>query len=438
MPEDHKYAKINRELVSGEIEDIIGQPPGWLIRYGVTVFFVIILMFLGGSAVFKYPNKVMAPVVITTQNPPLSLVARVDGKIDAFLVQDTQQVAQGDLLVILESPADYKEIIQLKNLLAALPDSAIPEKVAEGFPDFNHLGQVQPFYADFLQASDDYLHFKKLDFHEKRLKELKIELKKYKVYYNRLYRQRNLAEEELSLIRNQFYRDSVLYSKKVLSKSDYEKSMVVWISKKQVFEQTRVRLSEATIQISKLEQAILDTKMTFSNQQNDKILAMQKNLKKLLSSLDDWRKGHIIMAPVSGKVSFTKYWAPHQYVSRGQPVLSIIPDDPGQWIGRMKIPMRRSGQVKSGLPVNIQLKNYPYLEYGMIRGVVSSVSLVPDGNSYFIDIDLPDGLTTTYGKKLLFKQEMEGTGEILTEKRSLLRRILDPFRYMFKKYIQKT
>ena len=65
--------------------------------------------------------------------------------------------------------------------------------------------------------------------------------------------------------------------------------------------------------------------------------------------------------------------------------------------------------------VNIKLSGYPYLEYGMVRGIVKSKSLVPSGDSYVIEIELPDGLSTLYGKKLDFTQNMQGTAEIITE-----------------------
>ena len=437
MPENKKYKLANNELVSEEIEDIIGQPPGWLVRYGVTVIFGIIILFFVGSAFFTYPNKVIAPVVITTRYPPLTINARADGKIDALAVYDTQHVKKGDLLAVIENPADYHEVLGLRKLLDSLPVPALRRGSDIALPDFNHLGPVQSYYADFFQACREYRHFIRLDYYPKRMDELKKELKNYRVYYNRLYRKRNLAEEELKLQKKQYQRDSVLYAGKVLPEADYERSTAEWLVKKQMFEQARIRLSEAAIQISGLDQEILHTRAEYQDQENEHYLAVQKALKRLYGSIDEWEKKYLLLAPVSGKVSFTGYWAPHQYVSSGKNVMTVIPDVPGKWLGRMRIPMTRSGQVKTGLPVNIRLKNYPYLEYGMIRGVVSSISQVPEKNSYYIDIDLPGGLVTMYGKKLPFKQEMEGTGEILTERRSLLRRIINPFRYLNDKYIKK-
>jgi HlyD family secretion protein len=86
--------------------------------------------------------------------------------------------------------------------------------------------------------------------------------------------------------------------------------------------------------------------------------------------------------------------------------------------------------VKPGQEVNIKLSGYPYLEYGMVKGRVKSKSLVTSGDSYTIELILPEGLTTLYGRKLDFTQNMQGTAEIITEDLRLLQKIMNPFRYM--------
>jgi len=66
----------------------------------------------------------------------------------------------------------------------------------------------------------------------------------------------------------------------------------------------------------------------------------------------------------------------------------------------------------------------------MVRGVVKSKSLVPSGDAYTIEISLPDGLSTTYGIKLEFTQNMQGTAEVMTDNLRLLQKIVNPFRYL--------
>jgi HlyD family secretion protein len=92
--------------------------------------------------------------------------------------------------------------------------------------------------------------------------------------------------------------------------------------------------------------------------------------------------------------------------------------------------MQRSGKVKQGQAVNIKLSSYPYLEYGMVRGRIKTKSLVPSGDAYVIEIELPDGLTTLYKRKLDFTQNMQGVAEVITDDMRLLQKIIYPLRYL--------
>jgi HlyD family secretion protein len=143
-----------------------------------------------------------------------------------------------------------------------------------------------------------------------------------------------------------------------------------------------------------------------------------------------WENIYLLISPVSGIVSFTKFWSENQAVNKDEPVLSIVPFDTGDYIGRINLKMHRSGKVKVGQAVNIKLSGYPYLEYGMVKGIVNSISLVPSGDSYVIELNLPSGLTTLYGNPLNFTQNMQGTAEIITDDLGLLQKIINPFRYL--------
>ncbi|GIQ58261.1 hypothetical protein Flavo103_13970 [Flavobacterium collinsii] len=101
-----------------------------------------------------------------------------------------------------------------------------------------------------------------------------------------------------------------------------------------------------------------------------------------------------------------------------------------------------SGKVKVGQGVIVKLNNYPFNEYGSIKGRVRRISLVTNQqtlsdnqnkiSSYLVDIDLPNGLKTNYGVELNFHAEAKGTAEIITEDRRLIERFFDNLRYKLK------
>jgi HlyD family secretion protein len=160
---------------------------------------------------------------------------------------------------------------------------------------------------------------------------------------------------------------------------------------------------------------------------------LRESFLNLKAQINLWKNTYLLISPIQGVVSFTKFWSANQSVIKDEPVVSIVPLEPGNFLGRINLKMQRSGKVKSGMLVNIKLSGYPYLEYGIVRGIVKSKSLVPSGDAYVIDIALPNGLTTLYGKSLDFTQNMQGTAEIITEDIRLLQKIVNPFRYMISK-----
>jgi len=80
------------EIRSEEVQEIMGFIPHWIIRWGITLFFLVIMMFLIGSWFFKYPDVIQSTIVVTTEVPPAAIVARTNGKIQRLFVRDNQKV----------------------------------------------------------------------------------------------------------------------------------------------------------------------------------------------------------------------------------------------------------------------------------------------------------------------------------------------------------
>ena len=93
-----------------------------------------------------------------------------------------------------------------------------------------------------------------------------------------------------------------------------------------------------------------------------------------------------------------------------------------------------SGKVKIDQQVNIRLNNYPFEQFGMLVGKVESISTVPSGDQYLIKISLPNGMTSSYNERLVFKQQLKGEVEVITEDLRLLERVF----YQFRKLIRQS
>ena len=98
------------ELKENELEDMLGKVPGWLTRNGTMLFVFLFALLLFGAWIFRYPDQKRARIVVTSVNPPADLKARSSGKIVRLFVSDNDQVDAGEVLAMIENPADYEKI----------------------------------------------------------------------------------------------------------------------------------------------------------------------------------------------------------------------------------------------------------------------------------------------------------------------------------------
>ena len=135
---------------------------------------------------------------------------------------------------------------------------------------------------------------------------------------------------------------------------------------------------------------------------------------------------------MDGTVSFLQIWIENQTINSGENVFAILPNKKGAFVGKVKAPAQNAGKIKENQWVNIRLSNFPDREFGILKGKIKNISLTPDKDgNLLIDISLPDGITTSYNKEIVFQQEMSGTADIITEDLRLTERLLYQFRDLF-------
>lgn len=122
-------------------------------------------------------------------------------------------------------------------------------------------------------------------------------------------------------------------------------------------------------------------------------------------------------------------WSRNQNVQSGETVFVVQPSEDSKVIGKAKLPLQGSGKVQVGQKVHIRMDNYPDQEFGYVRGKVESISPVPtEEGLYVVEIVLPEGLHTNYGKTLPTLRELKGTADIILADRNVLERLLAPLR----------
>ena len=407
------------ELRCEEVQEILTRPPHALVRWGITVFFgVLALLFIGGCF-FKYPDIVSAEITITTEHPPVWIVARGSGKIQEVYRKDRETVKAGDIIAVLENPTATAHVLELKERITSfiLTDSCICQAV---FPEKPELGNIQNAYAAFIKCLTDYRNFLSIDLYAQKEQAACKELQEYQKYIRHLNKQAELDEEQVQIASATHSREKKLFDKGLISKADYEEAQQTYLNRRQGREQLMTSLSSARIQEAQLQQNIVE-------------IRMERNLQ---VSISDWELGYLFISPSGGILSYNNIWQKNQNVNAGDKVFSIVASSPGDIIGKIKLPVSGSGKVSPGQRVNISVTGYPYMEFGFLTGEVLSVSLLAsEDNMYTVTVGLPQNLCTSYGKQLDFKGELSGTAEVMTDERSVTARLLSPLRYLWEKYL---
>lgn len=412
----------NIELRSESVQDILTQPPHWMIRWGNTTIFLIIVLILIMSYVIRYPEFIPAPIVVTSQNPPEKLEALTNSKIEKIFIKDHQHVKKNEVLMVMQSTANYKDILELKKLI----DSITPDQLTS-FPlnKTSHfkLGELQGDYNSFAKAFQDEALFKRLQPYAPENLAANQSLSEYKVRISTLKQQKSLEQAKYEITKKNYQRSQELFKQGVIAAVELENEKIKFL-------QAQQNLENITISLSQIEEGISNVNKTKSgaaiNTEKDKITYSSQTLQlfeQLRKSLKQWEQNYLIISNTDGEASFQQFFGENQFVKAGDAILSILPDHKEKLVGRMAVPAANSGKIITGEKVLIKLDNYRYQEYGIVEGKVQNISLSPDKDgNYYVDVALPKGLKTSYNKNLIFDKELKGNAEIVTQDLRLIER----------------
>ena len=107
------------EIRSDEVQEILSHIPNGLIRWGITMIFLAIILILVVSWLIKYPDIISSRISITTEHPPIPMIARSTGKL-ILLVAKEAYVEAGQDLAVIENPADVEAVIALRTKMGAV------------------------------------------------------------------------------------------------------------------------------------------------------------------------------------------------------------------------------------------------------------------------------------------------------------------------------
>ena len=424
------------ELRSEEVQEVMGSVPHWILRWGIIVLSLIVLVLLIGSWFFKYPDTIAATMTLTGSTPPAAIVAKISGSIKELYIQDTQIVDENEYLAVIENPASTIDMLDLKQWLKQqllhANDSTIYQKALE---QDRNLGSVQGSYSAFIRTLHNYQKFIELNYYPQKIASIQHRIKQNENYYTGMEHQHQIAEQRYQVAKAQYSRDSLLREKNVLSEQDMDNARNQFLQSRLLLESSKSSLQNLQMQITQVQETLLDIEQQYLDNKSSLESELSTSAIQLNNEINTWEMNYVLTSPVKGQITFTSYWSQNQNVTIGETIFTIIPNEKSKLVGKAQLPVARSGKVKIGQKVNIHFLNFPDKEFGMVRGVVKNISLVPIEDNYTVEIDFPNGLMTSYRKELPFSQEMTATIEIITEDLRFLERFFLPVKKIFKEHL---
>lgn len=415
---------------SSAVRDLLGTRPPRLVLYSTVALVLLIVILLVAGFIVQIPESVSGNMVITTNEPPISIVAPREGYIATLRVVDKQKVQKGEILAVYSSSARLEDVLTLEKEVEQLSEFD-PQRLQSYAPSRNlQLGELALAYNNFLNAfeflpielnklggnlpatlpsSKESNIRNSLDYQKQRLERIDRQI-------DSLRRKFNIALRNYEKTSNEIFAEEQLRANDGIEKLKSEREQV-------------------TLEIKRLERDLLDTKASLLENQFRQQEGIQANLYRLKQELGNlrnailqWKEQYLITAPLQGTVFLFGGLAANTFVSKGQQLMVILPDaEDIRYLAQVTIPARGSGKVKEGQEVILRFDAYAPTEFGVVRGKVSRINPLPSGGAYVVEVNLPDGLTTTRGYRIEFSYQLTGTAEIFTEQQVLYAYLFEEF-----------
>jgi hypothetical protein len=429
MNETDSNLKVDENATSEEVQAIIDRMPiQWTktvaLCIGIFMSIVILLGFL-----IKYPDTVDGQITITGNVAPVRLVANSNGRLQ-LLQPNKATLRSGDVISYMESGADYKDILYLDSMLNNMD---VSRSVEFPLPESLLLGEVSSAYNRFLLSYMQYNRILTSDIYVTMRKNLEHKIVSDEHVIRNIDEELTLKDIILSKSKDRLEKDSILLAHKGISDVEYERQYSEYLS----LQESQLTLrSNRLLKYSEINSNRIEIQRYLLEEVETREAAYSElttNRNELDNSLSLWKERYLQFSPIDGELEYMGFWRDNISVQSGQELFSIIPDK-NSIIGEVVIPSYGAGKVEVGQTANVKVNNFPYDEYGLLKGVVSSISRITNkiqtaegvvADTYQTIISFPDGTVTNFGKELSLDFETKGTAEIITKRKRLIERLFD-------------
>lgn len=146
------------DIRSEEVQEILGTPPTWLVRWGTTVAFVFFLVLLWAAYWIRYPDTVGGTITVNSTEPPRKLYTPGPGYIARVLVRNEQNVDSGQVLLALRTKdnSGVDDVMRLEDAMSTVKKLDESSLLAFEPPRNLLLGDMQEIFDEFIEKQTSY------------------------------------------------------------------------------------------------------------------------------------------------------------------------------------------------------------------------------------------------------------------------------------------
>lgn len=412
-------------IISPEVRDIISARPAWIVRNGISIFFAILLLVAASTYFIKYPDVVTASARLTSANAPKEIKFKTQSRLVALNTKEGDLVNAKDVLGALESNANATIVMVLEENLLNLKrqiDAGNSNGIANQQNNVatESLGELQTAYQSFLQAKQMYKQYVSGGYFLRRKAMLSEDFKYLRNLKEYLLQQKSLQQKDLVLTQKNYEASQSLKKDLVIAALEMRTEESKYLGKQLSIPQVNTAITSNESSQHEKEKEIA-TLVNEINQQKDIFYGALNNM---LAAIEDWKTKYLLIAPIAGKVVFSKPTQKDKIYNANESFCFINPGDT-KYIAEINIPQSNFGKVSDGQQVTLKFPSYPFQEFGAIKGQLLSVSSIPSDSGFVATVSLPKGLVTNYNKTLQFKEGLVASAEIVTKDLTLFERLVN-------------
>lgn len=414
------------ELRSEEVQELLGTPPPWLIRWGLLFVLVLLIVVVWLLYWLPYPETVDATIRIKREIPAEEVIAPEGGTISNVLVTSEDTVEAGQTLVVFKSLAEFGDVHYLDDLMGSVQVTQDSALLNFSIPSDLILGSLKADVYRFNERQQEARKLREGSIGQMSIDEIRQEIRREDRAIRQENRTRAVTYEALQLRKDELSRIRNLDQQGLLGDYNRVRSAErLKLEAERSLEDidTSIKAHQANIRL--LRKQLERTETISEASAATATEGLRDAFDQLKTAVNQWRRNNLLVASIDGVVILDDVQE-RQYVRAGERVAVVVPSSVSSLIGKTELNLDESGQVEVGQKVVIDFYSFPAQQFGAVEGVVTFKSKIPTQEDKLpIEVRFPNGLVTSSGRSLEVGQDMAGDMSIIIQEKRLISWLLD-------------